>query len=78
VPGYAVVNLNARLRINARLEIFALVDNLLDKRYASFGVLAENLFVGPNRTFGQGARVAEQFRGLGAPRGAWLGVRFSW
>jgi hypothetical protein len=62
----------------AGLEIFALVENLLDKRYASFGVLAANLFVGPGQTFGQGARVAEQFRGLGAPRGAWVGVRFNW
>jgi outer membrane receptor protein involved in Fe transport len=78
IPGYAVVNLGARRRIARGTEIFALVDNLFDRRYANFGVLGENFFIGPGRTFAGGAHAAEQFRGPGIPRGAWIGIRFTW
>jgi outer membrane receptor protein involved in Fe transport len=78
IPGYAVVNLGARWRIARDTEIFALVDNLFDRRYANFGVLGENFFIGPGRTFAGGAHAAEQFRGPGIPRGAWVGIRFTW
>jgi outer membrane receptor protein involved in Fe transport len=78
VPGYAVVNLNASWRVWRGLEVFALIDNAFDVRYANFGVLGRNFFTGPGRTFAPDAPVAEQFRGPGAPRGAWLGLRYSW
>jgi iron complex outermembrane receptor protein len=42
--------------------------------------VGENFFTGPNRSFGPSAGMdpqAEQFRGPGAPRGVWLGVRYS-
>jgi hypothetical protein len=45
---------------------------------ASSGVLGRNFFTGPGRAFAPDAPVAEQFRGPGAPRGAWLGLRYSW
>lgn len=60
------------------MTLFAQVDNVLDRRYANFALLGENAFTGPDRTFGPAAGiapVAEQFRALGPPRGAWVGVR---
>jgi outer membrane receptor protein involved in Fe transport len=78
VPGYAVINLNATWRVTQRLEVFALLDNALDARYANFGLLGRNFFAGPDRAFSPQAPVTEQFRGPGAPRGAWLGMRVSW
>jgi outer membrane receptor protein involved in Fe transport len=80
VPGYTLVNLDGRLLVSKRFEVFARVNNVFDRRYSNFGVVGENFFTGPNRTFGPTAGAdpePEQFRGPGAPRGAWLGVRYS-
>jgi iron complex outermembrane receptor protein len=78
VPGYAVVNLDGRYRVSKSLELFARVNNLFDRQYATFGVLGENVFTGPNRGFDPDNAVPESFRGLGAPRGAWIGLRYEW
>ena len=80
VPGYTLVNLDGRYLATKRLEIFARVNNVFDRRYSNFGVVGENFFTGPGRTFGPAVGVepvAEQFRGPGAPFGAWLGARYS-
>jgi outer membrane receptor protein involved in Fe transport len=78
IPGYGVVDATARWRLARGLEIFAFVDNVFDKRYAGQGLLGVNVFNGPGHTFAPEAPVAEQFRGMGAPRGAWAGVRYRW
>ena len=78
VPGFAVVNLNARWRPLRALELFALVDNLLDARYARSGLLGRNFFANPSRVFDPATAAPEAFRGVGAPRGAWLGLRWHW
>ena len=78
VPGYFVVNLDAEYRLTPRVTLFAQVDNLFDRQYANFGLLGENVFTGPDRTFGPAAGAApvmEQFRALGSPRGIFAGVR---
>ncbi len=51
-------------------------DNLLDRRFANFGVLANNVFTGPGRSFDAAHPRAEQFRGYGAPRGGEIGVEY--
>ncbi len=79
LAGYTLVNLDARYLVSGAFELFARVNNLFDRRYANFGVVGENFFTGPGRTFGPAVGVdaaAEQFRGPGAPRGAWVGVRY--
>ena len=80
IPGYTLVNLDLHYRPQPRLEIFARLNNLLDRRYYNFGLLGQNFFTGPERTFGPAAGVEarpEQFRGPGTPFGAWIGVRYS-
>jgi len=80
LPGYTVVNLDGRYQLSARFEVFGRVNNVLDRRYFNFGVVGENFFTGPGRTFGPAAGAdpsAEQFRGPGAPLGVWVGVRYS-
>jgi outer membrane receptor protein involved in Fe transport len=80
LPGYTLVNLDARYLVSRAFEVFARVNNVFDRQYYNFGVVGENFFTGPNRTFGPAAGVdpaAEQFRGPGAPRGVWVGVRYS-
>ena len=76
LPGYAVVNLDARWRACASIELFVRVDNVLDKRYASFGALGFNAFA--SGVYDPAHAVAEPFYGYGVPRGAWAGLRYAW
>ncbi|HJY76799.1 MAG TPA: TonB-dependent receptor, partial [Burkholderiales bacterium] len=76
VPGYALLNLDARWRFQADWELFATMTNLLDRTYASFGVLGANFFTGPGNTFDAGNVQPEQFRTPGLPRAAWIGLRY--
>jgi iron complex outermembrane recepter protein len=79
VPGYAIVQLEASYLIVKGLKLSARVDNLFDAGYSNFAVLGENAFTGPGRTFGPAVGVApvvEQFRAVGAPRGAWLTLEY--
>ena len=78
VPGYTVVNLDGRFKVTKDIELFGRVNNLFDRTYANFGILGRNAFVGPDRTFDNANAVNEQFRGYGASRGVWLGLRYSW
>jgi outer membrane receptor protein involved in Fe transport len=78
VPGYTLVGLDARYTAPAHWELFARVDNLLGRSYASLGVLGMNAFATPDRSFDGAHPVGEPFRGLGTPRTIVAGVRYSW
>jgi iron complex outermembrane recepter protein len=80
VPGYTVINLDTQVQITPELQLFANIGNLFNRQYQNFGLLGANAFTGPDRTFGPAVGidpVSEQFRGLGAPRGFWVGLRYS-
>ena len=77
VPGYALVNLDARYQVTKQLSFFGRVDNVFDKDYQTLGVLGENFFNGPGRTFDAGNVTGEQFRSTGAPRAIWVGVKYT-
>jgi len=77
VPGYALVNLDARYQHTKRLSFFGRIDNVFDKDYETLGVLGENFFNGPGRTFDAGNVTNEQFRSTGAPRAFWVGVKYA-
>jgi outer membrane receptor protein involved in Fe transport len=79
LPGYAVLHLDAEYRPLPRLTLFARIENLLDRRYATYALLGRNVFTGPGGTFGPavGAEpAAEQFRAWAAPRSVYAGVRY--
>ena len=76
VGGYAVLNLNAELGLGAGWQAFARVNNVFDRRYASAGVLAENPFVGGAFQANPDNWRRESFVAPGAPRAAWVGVRY--
>ncbi len=80
VPAYAVTNLDTQFQLAPNLQLFANITNLFDRQYQNFGLLGANAFTGPDRTFGPALGidpVSEQFRGLGAPRGFWIGLRYT-
>jgi outer membrane receptor protein involved in Fe transport len=66
VPGYTVVHLDTHYQLNDNWKLFAKVNNVFDAKYATYGLLAENLFNGQD----------EQFRSPAAPRAAWVGVTY--
>lgn len=78
IAGYVIVDLDTTYQVTKQLQVFAHVNNLFDKRYADFGVLGENVFNGPGHSFSPDATTSEQFLGMGAPRGVWVGLRYAW
>lgn len=78
IPGYAMVNLDTTYSVTKHLQVFARADNLFNKQYANFGVLGQNFFNGQGHSIDGDNITNEQFIGPGAPRGAWVGLRYSW
>ncbi|MDD2885733.1 MAG: TonB-dependent receptor [Dechloromonas sp.] len=76
LPGYAILNLNAEVRLGQGWQLFAQVNNLFDTRYSTAGALAENPFnaAGAFQVDSADWR-RETFVAPGAPRAIWLGVR---
>ncbi|WP_282341987.1 TonB-dependent receptor [Pseudomonas sp. PS02288] len=88
IGGYTLFNLTTDYRIDPQWLVFARVNNLFDREYATAGMLGANPFDagGTLRTDGQSgsgavngrrsASVGETFVAPGAPRTAWVGVRW--
>ena len=71
LAGYGIVNLRSVYRAGEHIEIFARVDNLFDRHYATFGALAElEVFLSevPNAS-------DPRFVSPGIPRSAFGGLR---
>lgn len=78
IPGYAVFNLDANWKFHSNWSAFAKVTNLFDKDYETMGILGENTFTGAGNTFDTTLSWQdEQFRSPGAPRAAWVGIRYA-
>ncbi len=75
--GYFIVNLNAEAKLGAGWQAFAKLNNVFDRRYASAGALAENPFVGGSFQANPDDWRRESFVAPGAPRAAWVGVRYA-
>lgn len=71
IDGYALLNLRAALKLGPHAELTLNLDNVLDEEYATFGVLGE-----ADEVLGDDFE-DPRFLGPGAPRAAWIGLRFS-
>ncbi|HEX7810310.1 MAG TPA: TonB-dependent receptor [Burkholderiales bacterium] len=78
VDGYSILNLTTSYRLGQQWEIFARINNVFDENYSTGGILAENSF-GPDGAFvaDDGNWEDETFYAPGAPRAAWIGIRYS-
>jgi len=78
VPGFVLVNLDAQYELSSRWRAFVSIDNVLDRRYYDFGLLGENELTGPGNTFDTTGATwrSAQFRTVGAPIGAWIGIEY--
>jgi outer membrane receptor protein involved in Fe transport len=78
-PGYATVNLRAAYQVNKHFEIYARVANVFDRRYETYGQIANDMF--PNGNLLQphvapADSASALFVAPGAPRSFWLGVTY--
>jgi len=81
IPGYALVSLHSSFRPAPHVEIFASIDNLLDRRYASWGILSDPTGVDapgiPAGARTNGPGVDNRFQSPAAPFAAFAGVRLT-
>lgn len=71
--GYFIVNLDSQYNFGNGWKMFAKATNIFDKDYYIAGRLAESLF-DASGTFGAESKVLSLLPG--APRAAWIGVRY--
>ena len=81
IPGYHVVGLHGSYRASARLEVFGSVANLLNSRYATYGILGDPTGVGapgiPAGAVSNGPGVDTRFQSPAAPFAVFGGVRLT-
>ena len=76
VRGYAVMNMDTRYKFaNSGWQVFARVNNIFDKEYYSAGMLGESFFT-PDGAFDGGDDHFQPLYAPGAPRAAWVGLRY--
>ena len=63
--------------MNQEKLLFFRVDNLLDEGLLQCSILAENFDSSGNFITDEDDWVNETFYGMGAPRAAWIGIRFT-
>jgi len=71
--GYAILNLHTRYAYSDRFEVYARVDNLLDRDYETFGLLGEE--PGEVDVPLISEMTIPRFLGAGQPRAAFVGLR---
>ena len=85
-PGYAVLNMNGSYQPTSRLKLFVQVNNVLNRKYATGAQLGANGFDANGNFVSRGLpRNAEgvwpvssgTFLAPGAPRSAWIGLRYT-
>ena len=74
LSGYFVVNLDTQYNIGNGWRAFAKATNIFDRDYNLAGRLAESLFDPNTQQFGEESKVLAVLPG--APRAAWLGLRY--
>ncbi len=79
IPGYTVVELHSTYRPLPHLEIFASIDNLFDRQYATYGILSDPTGIGapgiPANGVTNGPGVDNRFLSPAAPFEIFAGIR---
>ena len=81
IAGYTVINLHSTYRPMPHLEFFASIDNLLNRKYATWGILSDPTGIGtpgvPVNAGTNGPGVNNRFLSPAAPLEAFAGVRIA-
>ncbi len=82
LPGYAVVGLHSSLSLPHAIEAFAVINNLLDRRYATYGIFSDPTGVGapgiPASAQTNDPGIDNRFYTPAAPLSARAGLRIRW
>jgi outer membrane receptor for Fe3+-dicitrate len=73
IPGHGLLHLRLQWQATPALAVVARVQNALDRRYETYGALAETVFDAQGRFSGDEQDAL--FVAPGAPRSLWLGLR---
>lgn len=73
-PGYAILNLRSNWKPSKAWELYASVNNVFDRRYETFGAVAETLFDADGS--GPGEERDALFVAPGTPRAVFVGLRY--
>ena len=73
LPGYAIANLRTSWKPGKQWELYANVNNLFDRRYESFGALAQTVFSPTGAYTGEATEAL--FVAPGTPRALFVGMR---
>jgi iron complex outermembrane receptor protein len=81
LPGYATASLHTSYRLFGRSELFLNVQNLFNKRYATYGVFSDPTGVGapgiPPDAASNDPSVDNRFQSPGEPRSVFAGIRIT-
>lgn len=82
LPGYTVIGLRSTYQLASSVAAFATFSNLLNRRYASYGIYSDPTGAGapgiPPDTMPNGPGVDNRFYTPAAPFSARIGVRINW
>jgi iron complex outermembrane recepter protein len=77
MPGYHVVDLSTKYSVSRHLELFVSLDNLLDAKYATYGILSDPTGIGapgiPPGALSNGPGVDNRFESPADPFAAYAG-----
>jgi outer membrane receptor protein involved in Fe transport len=76
--GYTLLNLSATYKAEKGLEFFGKINNALNKRYETYGLMAANNFAldGSSLNGTAGEQTVAKFVAPGATRSLWVGLRY--
>ena len=81
LPGYTVFNLHTTLHVTKRFDVFATIDNVFNKRYATFGLYSDPTGVNapgvPADADSNGPGVDNRFQSPAMPFAVFGGVRLN-
>jgi iron complex outermembrane recepter protein len=81
IPGYGIVNLHTSFRPVSHFEVFASINNLLNHKYSTWGILSDPTGIGtpgiPAGAVSNGPGVDTRFQSPAAPLEAFGGVRIT-
>jgi len=78
IKGYTLLNLSATYKAEKGLEFFGKINNALNKRYETYGLIAANNFAldGSSLNATAGEQTISKFVAPGATRSLWVGMRY--
>jgi len=78
IGGSAVINAHASWRFHPRWEAYLRINNLTDRRYATYGAGNDDFFPAGRQLQPGDSRLPSLFIAPGAPRSYWVGLRYEW